>query len=196
MPLLTCSACSGKGWVSKVDQPHAMCSKCAGLGSLLGSLNLEHLVELPRWSPMHVRRWRRGARLASGDWEWHLVRDYADASVCHLMEDHPWLPGWQVELAAYDDDPASDLYPDDVRPFLERGSDGYLWLFGDRPVIKEHAVQEWHRSYGLGHERYYVQLAHLDLDEALVTTFEIWDMQHHGHPFPQRESTIDDLPAA
>jgi hypothetical protein len=58
-----------------------------------------------------------------------------------------------------------------------------------RPPGQERAVQEW-----LGQERYYVQLAHVDLDDELVVTFEVWDVRHHDDPFREIDSTTDDLP--
>jgi hypothetical protein len=147
-----------------------------------------HTCPEPRFSPMHVRRWRRGAQDDSGDWAWLVVRDYSDASVCYLADDHALLPGWQVELAAYDPDPASDLHSEDVRPWLARNGQGYLCENGQRALMIERAVLQWHRSYGCGHERYFVVLAVPDVDGDMLTAVEIWDMQHHDVPFPDAEA--------
>lgn len=136
---------------------------------------------------MHVRRWRRSID-GDGYWQWCVSRDYPDASVCYLTADHPLLPGWQVELAAYAADPASDLFDDDQRSALWRDPEGFLRSeSGDRALVCEHGVLQWHRSYGLGHERYCVIVADLDADLELLIAFEIWDMQPHDAPFDEAD---------
>lgn len=196
MPLHTCPKCKGAGWTHEQWQPAAMCKTCAGLGRLLAPNGFDPEVTYPRFSPMHVRRWRRGAQDSGGDWEWAVVRDYPDASIRYVADDCELLPGWQVELEAYDPDPASDLYSEDVRPWLARNSNGYL-CEGERCArMVERAVLQWHRSYGYGRERYFVILAARDLDEQALITIEIWDMQHHAVPFPDDEAnqTTSDVP--
>lgn len=192
MPLHTCPACMGAGWVRGPLQPAAMCETCAGVGKLLAPSGRDRGRSYPRFSPMRVRRWRRGQQDENGDWEWLVVRDYSDASICYLADDHELLPGWQVELAAYDPDPASDLYSEDVRPRLARDGEGYLCEDGRRALVLERAVLQWHRSFGCGHERYLVIVAAPDLDGEMLTAVEIWDMQHHELPFPSAESKQPD----